>query len=223
MARAWRTVVLVAALGVTLAGCGERVEPLPRSTLSPETPPVTELQLLDALPKPADFGPGWTFDVESVGDEDFYENYLQGVYPSHCDWADPDQAEIDTARSAQTVSASLLSPDSHSVRVIVAVDSPAKAADRFAFLRRAHDRCSSIEYKQEGHEITRELEVLPDPEATADESMAASFRDEGGLLDYHGKSAYARAGGVVICIDGEDFPDTALAATLARARDVLSL
>lgn len=221
MTRRWYVVPLLLGLGASMTGCGdEEVDRLPSSTLSAETPPTTQLQLVGALPKPRDFGVDWTLKDDSLGQDDYFLGYAEGLYPEHCAWADAEKAGLETVASAYAASASYESENGDAASARIAVDSPAKAEERFAYLRRAAEKCTTITYRQEGNDITRKVEVLADPEVNADEAMRMRYEDHGGLAGYGGEQWCARTEGLVLCIEGV-VPEQTLAAAFERARQTL--
>lgn len=220
MARHWYVVPLLLGLGAAMTGCGDEVGRLPPSTLSAETSPVTQLQLVGALPKPGDFGADWTLETDSLGQDDYFLGLAEGLYSEHCAWADAEKAGLETVASAYAASSSYQQKAGEGAGAEIAVDSPAKAEERFAYLRRVAEKCSTITYRAGGKDITRKIEVLADPELNADEAMRVRFEDHGGQAGYRGEWWCARAEGLVLCLDG-NVPEQTLASAFERARQTL--
>jgi hypothetical protein len=219
-----RLPALVLVTGLLLVACGGEgmVIPLPRSTLPTEVPSVTYGRLIDALPKPVDLGPGWEFDVDSLDYDDMIASIQRG-YPKYCEWADPAKAGISAGDATHVISGDFTSPGRRTISVSVMVNSPARTAERFAYLRRVAQKCTEITFTRAGDEYVRTLTVLPDPKIDADESLAFTFAEKGGEHPQRGKWACSRTGGLAICIAGVDNLDGALTASMTRARTALGL
>jgi hypothetical protein len=167
----------MALFGAIPAACGsgeeQPVEPLPRSTLSTAVPTVDQLDHIDALPKPADFGPGWTFETDSIGKDDYFFGFANGVYARNCRHADPSLVKLSTNASSYVVTGQYMpSGGSSGTEVTVAVDAPAKQADRIAVIRRAYGKCEELRVDRKGGgEIVRRTAVAaaePMPLAAVD-------------------------------------------------------
>ncbi|MER6958073.1 hypothetical protein [Streptomyces sp. NPDC000618] len=224
MTRRWYALLLLSALGASMAGCGdEEVSRLPPSALSTKTPPTSELDLVEALPKPAHFGAGWTLETDSLGGDDYFLGLATGWFPEQCAWADTEKAGLEAVESAYAASAEYDSDevDISPVTAEIAVDSPAKAERRFAYLRRIFEKCTSLTYRWDGKDVTRKLQVLPDPKLNADDTLRVRFEDQGRTPDFTGEQWCARVEGVVLCLAGEHVPEQTLSAAFAWARQTL--
>lgn len=202
----------------------DRVTPLPKSTLATQVPSAVPAALLQALPKPADFGSGRTFDTNSLGSDDFVEDVLRGDYPSACVWADPAKAGIEVRSATQVVSGGFIGPSNAESSVSIALDSPATTAARFAYLHRIADKCHSIQVQREGHKATKTVTLTAGPPTGGDESILfASHTDDSFFVDL--QTTCSRAGGLAVCITwftGDNHPsDSAVVAVFDRARQAL--
>lgn len=207
------------------------MEPITRSTLSKATPSVQPLKLTEALPEAEDFGPGWTFDTESLGRHGYFEWLNRDSWASReCEGADPNEAGI-AGLTRSRISATLQRQDDGAgVAVGVAVDSPASSADRVTFMRAVYEDCSEIEQEVPGETIVVEYEILDISGVEADQVLAvrehSESRKDGEVSRERTQiRAYARVGGLVVSLVGTGGADPRplLPAALAEARTALNL
>lgn len=218
-----------AAIVVLAVACGSgRVDPISRSSLPQTVPPVAPSAMLEALPEPADFGPGWRFDTDELGADDYFVEYSRSRLARECPGADPVAAGIPVESPEATSGVLRLDGQDGSVSVKVAVDSPARAADRLALMRASFAGCDRLEFEWEGRTATEDWEPLDPPEAGGDESVAVRVRivgqNEPGE-EFVATFAYARAGGLVVGLGGNYGidPVARLPAALAEARAALGI
>ncbi|MGH3241681.1 MAG: hypothetical protein ACRDNL_15015 [Spirillospora sp.] len=205
------------------------VEPIARSTLSQTVPSVSQGNLVNALPEPADFGPGWVFDTESVDDHDYFELVTGGAVGDACEGADPARVGL-PVMSPHKITATMKREDGpSSVEMGIGVDSPAASSDRITFLRAVYEQCGKVEREGTDEKFTVEHEILKVPGVKADQTLAVRVTTErekdGDKKKTVSTRAYARVGGLVVGLlgfDGAD-PRPHLAAALAEARRELRL
>ncbi|MCY1136931.1 hypothetical protein OWR29_02905 [Actinoplanes sp. Pm04-4] len=196
------------ALVVALAaGCGQGVGEIDRSELSHDIPQIRSLRLIDALPEPADLGPGWTLDTTSVDDEDYYNEYAISEVARNCEGASPTAAEL-TEPNEYTASVSMEPEEGPGhLWVRIAVDSPAGSADRLALIRAAYESC-----EVEG----QSYQMLKPAGVDADESFGVRITEGSQVFTW----VYARHGGLVVALSGREGVDAEplLPKAMAEAR-----
>jgi len=221
--------VWIRALGLALAvaagsaGCGdEPVEPLPRSTLSAAVPKISELSLLNALPKPADFGPEWTFDTDSTGHDDYFFTFANGVYARNCKHADPSRINLPSNASEHVITGRFrASALDKVVSVTITVDAPAEQADRIAFVRRAFDKCQELTVRDGGDDAAYHSTVTTLEVTRAGQAFHIRVKYEKGEEKAELNLTYARAGALVAVIEGAPDVSAVMPAVIARAADAL--
>ena len=208
------TLVYVVFLATITVSCGNPVGPVPRSTLPDVLPSISAFDLIKAFPSPHDLGPGWTFDTNSLGSEDYFVDYNQSDIAHHCAYGDPNSSRIpglSNPRSPMSISGGFTpSSGSAGITVIITVDTPAKSADRLAFMRRAYANCGTVNLTKDGDGYTEIYALLPTPAASADERLAAHLvvtptsSSDAGQGTQTQDAAFARVGGVVVAIYGNN-------------------
>jgi len=219
---------LVFGAAVACGGSGG-VGAIAHSTLSRAVPSISSFELAGALPAPADFGAGWTFDTTSPGNLDYFEEFLLNGLLGDCQGASPKGQGI-AVSSARAVSGSFKAPRPPGYMwARLAIDSPAVSADRMALMRADFTHCPTSKTSLSGVGATESYVVLPQmPGVRADDSFAARitvhFPDPGDSDEVE-TWAYARVGGLVVALAGLDGvnPVPLLPKALAKARGTLHL
>ena len=212
---------------VTLAACSSGMGSIEHSKLPSSTPPVNLADLTNALPKPMDYGPGWKLNTSAgpvfVGDDaDYLWNFATlGVFQK-CKGADFRKAGI--YPSGQYAAEQLDGPIG-AIRVTVAIDSPAHAADRMTFLRKAFTKCGKTVKSIHIDEKTVDTyHVLPTPKVRADEALAVRVDRRWPDFRWPENWAVARAGALVVALTSKNNnPTPMLSPTMERARRQLHL
>jgi hypothetical protein len=213
------------------AACGGSggVGAIAHSTLSRAVPSVSPFELAGALPAPADFGPGWTFDTTSLGNTDYFQEFLLNSLLGDCKGASPKDQGI-AVSFEQAVSGSLNAPQPPGyVWVRIAVDSPAASADKMALMRADFTHCPTSRIPPAGAGGTETYVLLPPmPEVRADDSFAVRITSHlpGAVTTDEVETwAYARVGGLVVAVVGLEGvnPVPLLPKALAKVRNALRL
>jgi hypothetical protein len=207
-----------------VGGCSDGVPKIERSNLSRTAPDVSSFRLIDALPEPDDFGPGWTFDKNSVSDLDYYAEYAILDVALHCEGASPKDAGL-TDPSKHAVSASLQPPQPPGyVWVRIAVDSPGASADRLALIRTAFSKCGDLKYSRDHQDYKQAYKMLRLPGVRADESFGVRISTEVTSDDKDAREVetwgFARSGGLVVVLSGREGVDVTplVSKAMAEAR-----
>lgn len=204
---------------------------MPVSTLPDVLPTISATELIKAFPSPHDLGPGWTFNTDSLGSDDYFADYSQIGIAHHCAAGNPDIPHVpglSSPKSPLSISGAFTAPPGgQDITVEITVDTPARSADRMALMRRAYATCGTLSFEKGGDPYTETYKLLPAPAVRADETLAVRWTARftgaagAGLGPAVDEAAYARAGGVVVTIYSPQDVTRMLPVVVAKVRRVL--